>query len=452
MNQALPSDYKDHTVCVLGLGFVGLTLAAVMAEKGFHVIGVEIRDFVRAKLATGDAHFHEPGLEDHLRRAVKAGNLEVHAEIPKGCKASVFVITVGTPLGENGRVNLDSVTRISNQIAEGMAEDSLIILRSTVKIGTTRNVVENILKKSGKRFQIAFCPERTIEGAALAELTYLPQIVGSSDLPTTARAAQLFSFITPTVVRVSSIETAEMIKLIDNARRDVMFGYANEVARMCDAIGISAAEVIQSGRFGYSRTDIPMPGPVGGPCLSKDPHILAESLEVAGIRPEITVAARAVNERQPDELAAFLKEKLAANGAAATKPRISLLGIAFKGRPATDDIRGTMAIPVHEALRSALPDADIVVHDFLVAADDLTAIGMKPIADLNAAFTGAHLAVILNNHPGYASMPIERMADRMARPAIIYDCWNCFTGQTFRLPASVSYIGLGSHQRPVNGG
>src|SRR5205814_1352996 len=134
----------------------------------------------------------------------------------------------------------------------------------------------------------------------------------------------------PTVVRVSNVATAEMIKLIDNSRRDLMFGYANEVARMCDALGISAAEVIRSGRFGYTRTDIPMPGPVGGPCLSKDPHILAESLEFVGIRPEITLAARKVNERQPDEIVQFIRELLSGDGKFPKKLRIALLGIAFK--------------------------------------------------------------------------------------------------------------------------
>jgi nucleotide sugar dehydrogenase len=447
----LPSNYRDHTVCILGLGFVGLTLAAVMAEVGFRVVGVEIRDEVRDKLAAGSAHFHEPGLEDHLRRAVKAGRLEVHPDIPVGCKASVYVITVGTPLGADGRVNLTSVKRIAGQIAARMNDDDLVILRSTVKIGTTSDVVRPILETSGKRFQIAFCPERTVEGAALAELRYLPQIVGASDLPTVSRAAQLFGFLTPTVVRVSTIETAEMIKLIDNARRDVMFGYANEVARMCDAIGISAAEVIQSGRFGYTRTDIPMPGPVGGPCLSKDPHILAESLERVGVKPEITSSARLVNERQPDELASFLKSRVTDAAGFPARPRIALLGIAFKGRPATDDVRGTMAIPVHEALARAFPGADMVAHDFVVDAEALRVIGMTPVASLDEAFAGAHLAIVLNNHASYGSMPIEKLAEGMARPGLIYDCWNTFTGHSIHLPEKVSYVALGSHHRPIGG-
>ena len=143
-------------------------------------------------------------------------------------------------------------------------------MRSTVKIGTTRNLVHPVLEASGKRFDLAFCPERTVEGQALEELRWLPQIVGGETLDVTVRAGQLFQFLTPTVVRVSSVETAEMVKLVDNSQRDVHFAYSNEVARVCDVIGISAAEVIQAGKRGYPRTNLPMPGPVGGPCLEKD--------------------------------------------------------------------------------------------------------------------------------------------------------------------------------------
>jgi len=451
MQDHIPADFRDRTVCVLGLGFVGLTLAAVMASVGFKIIGVEIRAEVRDHFAAGTAHFYEPGLTENLRRASQSGLLEVHAEIPADCPATVYIITVGTPLGPNGRVNLESVTRIAEQIAARLKDGDLIVLRSTVKIGTTEQVVKPILERAGKRFEIAFCPERTIEGQAMAELRFLPQIVGAADRETASRAGQIFGFLTPTVVRVSSIQTAEMIKLIDNSRRDLMFGYANEVARMCDALGISAAEVIRSGRFGYTRTDIPMPGPVGGPCLSKDPHILAESLEYVGIRPEITLAARAVNERQPDEIVRFIRQLFSANGKFPDKLRIALLGIAFKGRPVTDDVRGTMAIPVHAALNAAFPAAEIVAHDPVVDAASLRSIGMTPVSGLEAAFAGTHIAIILNNHPAYESLPIEAITEKMARPAVIYDCWNNFIDKPIQLPAGTRYFALGSQRTPIEG-
>jgi UDP-N-acetyl-D-mannosaminuronic acid dehydrogenase len=446
----IPLGYNDRTVCILGLGFVGLTLAAIMAEAGFQVVGVEIRKDVLEKLRAGLAHFYEPGLTDAIRRAVKDGRLKVRDTIPSDCGVTVYIITVGTPVGAEGRVNLDSVTRIAREIAERMNHGDIVVLRSTVKIGTTERLIRPILAKSGKQFQIAFCPERTIEGQALAELRYLPQIIGAADHATVTRAAQLFNFVTPTVIRVSNAETAELIKLIDNGRRDLMFAYANEVARICDTIGLSAAEVIRSGRFGYTRTDLPMPGPVGGPCLSKDAYILAESLEQFGILPEITISARRVNERQLFEIIDYLEIQMAKFHFAAA-PRIALLGIAFKGRPATDDVRGTMAIPIRNALSKAFPNASIVAHDPVVDAETLRLLGFLPIERLEDAFAEANVVFILNNHPDYAAMPIETLTISMARPSIVYDCWSNFVDQPIQLPASVQYIALGSHCNPIVG-
>jgi len=446
----IPASYEDRTVCILGLGFVGLTLAAVMAEVGFHIIGVEIRKDVLQKLEAGIAHFYEPGLTDAMHRAVKNGRLKVHNAIPPDCAATVYIITVGTPLDARGRVNLDSVTRIAHQIAERIKDDDIVILRSTVKIGTTEHLVRPIVAKSGKRFQIAFCPERTIEGQALEELRHLPQIIGAADHDTVTRAAQLFNFLTPTVIRVSSAETAELIKLVDNGRRDLLFGYANEVARICDTIGVSAAEVVRSGRFGYTRTDLPMPGPVGGPCLSKDPHILVESVEQFGIQPEITLAARLVNERQPAELVHFIRKIAATAVNFPANPRIAILGIAFKGRPPTDDVRGTMAIPVQRELVKAFPGASIIVHDPIVDDQTLRSLEMIPVDSLEQTFTQTSLSIILNNHPIYATMPIETITEPMARPGFVYDCWNNFIERPVRLPSGVCYIALGSQSVPIS--
>jgi UDP-N-acetyl-D-mannosaminuronic acid dehydrogenase len=444
---SLPTDYRDGNVCLLGLGFVGLTLAACMADVGFRITGIEIKDDVREKLKASKGHFFEPGLNESLHRALSSGRLTVHPRIPTDCDATVFIITVGTPLGADGRVSLTGVSHIAHEIAERIKDGDLVILRSTVKIGTTQDVVKPILDRSGRSFELAFCPERTVEGQALAELRYLPQIIGAEALHTVTRAAQLFGFVTPTVVRVSSAETAEMIKLIDNSNRDVRFAFANEIARMCDRLGISAAEVIRSGRFGYSRTDVAIPGPVGGPCLSKDSHILAESVHQRGILPEITTAARAINERQPEEIVSFLKSHTSGLHGFPSNPKIALCGIAFKGRPPTDDVRGSMAFPLWKALKSAFPDGRFVAHDPVIESETLIKLAMTPVETLEEAFRNSNLIVVANNHPIYAGMPLEALAATMAMPALIYDCWNNFIESPMRLTGAVQYITLGSHHR-----
>jgi len=437
--------FQDRQVCVLGLGYVGLTLAVAMADVGFKVLGVEIRDEVLTLLNKGEAHFHEPGLQERLRRVIRSGHLQCAKRIPDSWSGSVFIITVGTPLDTQGRSRLDMVQNVAREVAARMNNESLVIMRSTVKLGTTRKVVWPLLATNGKQFDLAFCPERTLEGKALTELRQLPQIVGGMTSQAAVRASQLFQFITPTVVRVSNLETAEMIKLIDNAQRDVAFAYANEVARACDAIGVSAAEVIQAGKLGYPRTNLPMPGPVGGPCLEKDSHILAEGLRDLGVEPEITMAARRTNENQPGEVVAYLRSYTDALSGFSMKPVITLMGIAFKGQPATDDLRGTMARPVFARLRDSYPIAEFRGFDAVASANDIKGFGLSPTSSLQQAFKGASLVLILNNHPVFSAMDIEELAKEMQAPGLIYDFWNCFKTADLHLPVGISYIALGSH-------
>lgn len=442
--------FKDRRVCVMGLGYVGLTLAVAMADIGFEVLGVEIRDEVLTALNQGKSHFHEPGLDERLRRVMKTGHFKAVRSIPDSGERTVYIITVGTPLAADGKARLDMIENVSQEVARHLRDHDLVIMRSTVKLGTTRNVVQPILDGVGKNYDLAFCPERTLEGKALAELRQLPQIVGGLTNGSAVRAAQLFQFITPTVVRVSDVETAEMIKLIDNAQRDVAFAYANEVARACDAIGVSALEVIQAGKLGYPRTNLPLPGPVGGPCLEKDPHILAEGLRELGVEPEITMAARRVNERQPAEIAAQIKSFFERLPSAPKNPIITLAGIAFKGQPATDDLRGTMARPVFTQLKALFPDATFRGYDAVVTPNDIKIFGLEPLASLPDAFKDSHMVIMLNNHTVFQSMAIEDLAAQMQRPGLIYDFWNAFQSHQLHLPPQVYYMALGSHGKVVH--
>lgn len=173
-------DETESRVCILGMGYVGLTLSVVMAECGYDVTGLEINPETVASLERGKAHFYEVGLNARLDRQVKLGNLRFESDHASRWvkRCSTFVLTVGTPLDADGNPRMDMVSRAAQQVADNMPDESLIVLRSTVKLGTTRNVVKPILDRSGKHYMLAYCPERTIEGKALQELRYLPQVVG----------------------------------------------------------------------------------------------------------------------------------------------------------------------------------------------------------------------------------------------------------------------------------
>jgi UDP-N-acetyl-D-mannosaminuronic acid dehydrogenase len=318
-----------------------------------------------------------------------------------------------------------------------------VILRSTVKIGTTRDVVAPILAASGKQFDIAMCPERTLEGKALQELRELPQIVGADDQAVADRAAAVFRRLTKSIVLVSSIETAEIVKLVSNTFRDVQFAFANEVARVCDAFGVSAHEVISSGKLGYNRTNIPLPGLVGGPCLEKDPHILMESARTRGVSLEITAAGRLVNERQPAETVAFISSEIKRRKM--TGPlRINLLGMAFKGQPETSDLRGSMSIKVLDELRKAHPEAEIGLYDPVTPQETLEAEfpGLKTFSRFGDAVSGASVVVIGNNHPSLGTISPRTIGEFISPEGFVFDYWNHFS----HLPTSElgdSYFAVG---------
>ncbi|PBA31079.1 nucleotide sugar dehydrogenase [Mycobacterium intracellulare] len=419
---------SHHDIGVIGLGYVGLTLATVLAEAGYKVIGVEKRHEVVDLTNDGVPHFSETGLQDALSRVVRSGALVATERLSPEAFCDTYIITVGTPLSSEGIVRTDMIEAASREVCANMHDGALVILRSTVKVGTTREVVSPILAASGRRFDIAMCPERTLEGEALQELRELPQIVGADDAAVSDRAAAVFRRLTNSIVQVSSPEAAEIIKLVDNTYRDVHFAFANEVARLCDAFDVNAHEVISSGKLGYKRTNVPLPGLVGGPCLEKDPHILLQSARSRGIELEMSAAGRLVNERQPAETVRFIGEEIARRNLASPLI-ICVLGMAFKGVPATDDLRGSMSVKVLDELKKAHPDAEIRLFDPVIPPDRLaeTFSDERTFARVGDAVSGASVVVIANNHPALSRISPRTISEFIVPDGFVFDYWNHFS-------------------------
>ena len=419
----------NYDVGIVGLGYVGLTLAVALADSGLKVVGVEKRADVVDLTNRGKAHFSENGLDEMLTEVVSAGRLRAVQDFEVGSSCSTYVITVGTPLDSEGRARLDFIQAATKQVGDNMHDGALVILRSTVMVGTSSQVVRTILEATGKKFELAMCPERTLEGKALQELRHLPQIVGADQQHVRERAATFFNQLTQTVVQVSSLEAAEIVKLIDNTYRDVQFGFANEVARVCESFGVNALEVINGGKLGYPRTDVALPGLVGGPCLEKDPHILNQSANLRGINLDITSAARSVNENQPAETVRFINREFQRRSGTSKTPKIAILGIAFKGIPPTDDLRGAMSLKVLRELRATHPGADIRLFDPVADAASLGDIadGCTICDTLSEAISDVDIAVITNNHPVLANLRPAQMVAEMASNGFVYDYWNHFS-------------------------
>ena len=437
-------DDTSYDVGIVGLGYVGLTLATVLAEAGSTVLGIERRSELVEMTNDGIPHFSENGLPEALSAVTKSGRLVAAERFPDNSTCDTYIITVGTPLSSDGAARVDMIQAATTEVAENMRDGALVILRSTVKIETTRDVVGPILAASGKSFDIAMCPERTLEGKALQELRELPQIVGADTQAVADRAAAVFRRFTPSIVQVSSLEAAEIVKLVGNTYRDLRFGFANEVARLCDAFGVSSHEVISAGNLGYERTNVPLPGLVGGPCLEKDPHILMQSARTRGITLEITSAGRLVNERQPTETVTRISNEIERRDLESPL-QIRMLGMAFKGVPATNDLRGSMSIKVLDALKKAHPDAEFGVYDPVIAPEDLASAFRDEhiFTRLGDAISGASVVVIGNNHPALGRISPRTISEFILPNGFVFDYWNHFS----HLPGSElgeSYFAVGS--------
>ena len=290
------------------------------------------------------------------------------------------------------------------------------------------------------------CPERTLEGRALQELKSLPQIIGSNSKEGFLRAENIFRKITKTIVKVSSLEAAEIVKLVDNTYRDVQFAFANEVARICESFNVSALEVISSGKLGYERTNVSLPGLVGGPCLEKDPHILSHSLREKGIEIEITNACRFVNERQPYETVRSIKKESVKRGFD-KKIKIAVMGLAFKGIPSTNDLRGSMAFKVFDALEKEFSDADVFIYDSIVSSHDMREnFPQYTISEsMKDATKNASIVILVNNHPDLTYSNIDEYYSNIDKNGFIYDYWNRYTNLSTHILCgnyfSVGYTG-----------
>ena len=419
---------KTFDVGIVGLGYVGLTLATVLAECGFKVFGVEKRQDVVDSTNLGIPHFSEVGLSEALKRVTGKKLLQAKEQFDKTVNCKTYIITVGTPLDQNGHARSDMIVRASEEVANNMDDGALVILRSTVKIGTARNVVKPILHRTGKKYYLAMCPERTLEGKALEELRHLPQIIGSDTVEGYTLAANFFRSLTNTIVHLGSLEAAEIVKLVDNTFRDVQFGFANEIAQLCETFGVSAIDVITAGKLGYPRTNVAWPGPVGGPCLEKDPHILTEAAHDKGLEMPITSAARAVNESQPFNTARFIINEMK-NRNTLHGGRVVILGMAFKGIPETDDLRGSMSIKIISSLLEFNNTLNISLYDPVILKEDLQARfnNLCVYDNVTEALTDKDVAVIANNHPKLGTIMPMNMKLYLSENAFIYDYWNHFS-------------------------
>ncbi|MDA7638087.1 nucleotide sugar dehydrogenase [Candidatus Pelagibacter sp.] len=417
---------KNNKIAVIGLGYVGLTFAISLAKVGFEVLGIENNEKIFKSMLKGKAQFYEENIDKFLIKTQKNKRLKIENNLDNVKKCKTVFITLGTPVNDNKKINLKNLFNLINELKNKLNNRSILVLRSTVKIGTTKKI-ENILNKNKKIF-LAMCPERTAEGSALKEIHYLPQIIGCGSDYVKKELGIIFKKITKKIIFFNSYKEAEILKLIDNSYRDTIFGFANELARIGEYYNIDILNVIDKIKIDYPRSNIALPGTVGGPCLTKDPHILVESVKNKLNLPIIS-SARHTNENLTIEILKMIKTKL---NKRITK--ILVCGVAFKGLPTTSDIRGSLATEVIKQTKKLFYNPRIDVLDKYVSEEDAKKINndskfFKNFESINEKY---NFILILNNSHYWKDVGYKKFSNKLFNKGIIYDFWSSFKKDKYK--------------------
>ncbi len=415
------------SICVLGLGYVGLTLAVTLAKFSNPIYGIEIDKNKVTTLSQGLPPIYEPGLGNLLMEVIQKNSLKLNNKLTKEIADLVdtYIICIGTPIDDHTKKPIFTyLDKIIKEIASFLKKGDLVIVRSTVTVGTTKNRIKKTLEelshlKFGRDFYLCSAPERTVEGKALQELLQLPQIVGSDDEKSIDKTANIFNKITKTVIRIPSFDAAEVIKLFDNTSRDVNIALANQFGLICEKLGLASKEIIEAANFGYSRNRIFIAGAgVGGQCLVKDPYFLIDSvnekLDVSLIR-----KAREINDSMPQHVISLIESIFKEMNKKISNSRILVLGFAFKGKPETDDMRYSPTLPILEYLKNK--SVDVVGYDPMVPQEKIKNLGIK--FEEPELIENVDCILIMNNNSKYLEIDFKKIKQNSKEPVGIMDGW-----------------------------
>jgi UDP-N-acetyl-D-mannosaminuronic acid dehydrogenase len=388
---------SEHDVGVLGLGYVGLPTAAVLATVGRRVAGFDLRRDILDTINAGRIHIVEPELDALVRAAVLAGTLRAVSE---PAPARTHLICVPTPITSDHRPDLSHVESAAHALVPVVRPGNLVVLESTVPPGTLRELVAPILARSGlvpgRDLFVAHAPERVLPGAVLREVVENERIVGGLTDACTDRCADFYEGFVRGAVHRATAEVAELTKLAENAFRDVNIAYANELANVCARLGLDVWEVIRLANR-HPRVQILRPGPgVGGHCIAVDPWFIAAA---APVDTPLIQAARRVNDSRPDHVLAqvrHLAERL-------RRPVIACLGLTYK--PDIDDLRESPALHIAQALAST-DDSDLLLVEPHLKQSPIPG---AALVDLPRALAEADILVILVAHRQFRQLRPEHL-------------------------------------------
>jgi UDP-N-acetyl-D-mannosaminuronic acid dehydrogenase len=411
---------QEARLAVIGLGYVGLPVAALFAGRGFDVLGIEIQQERVDKINDGISPIEgdEPGLAELLREARRTGRLHATTDYRELHDRDVVLIDVETPVDENHVPRYEALRAALISLRPVLKQRALVVIESTIAPGTMEKVARPLLESEGKKlnqdFYLGNCPERVMPGKLLKNLQLLSRVVGAGSPETAETMAALYRNIVDADLDPTDWATAELVKTVENAYRDVQIAFANEVALICEALGGDVWKVRELvNKSPYRQMHLPGAG-VGGHCIPKDPWLLVYGVREQDLPLKIVPAARSVNDGMPLHMADLLERALSEAGRELAGARVLVMGYAYLEN--SDDSRNSPSIALLDYLEQH--GAEVVVHDPFIPQYQGELLEMAKDCDA---------VVVMAAHNRYKALALDELKAVLRTPVIV-DGRNVFPG------------------------
>ena len=419
------------SVAIVGLGYVGLPLACLCAEKGLEVYGFDIDENKISLIGKGISPIDDPGLKEAVKKA--KGKIKATANFEDIRNASVVIVCVPTPVDSKHLPDLEPLKNACGSVSKNLGHDTLVVIESTIFPGTIEEIVLPILKKSNVKFDLAHCPERIDPGNKKWTIKNLPRVVAGINKESTKKAAEFYrNIIDAEITELGSVKAAEATKIMENTFRDINIAFINEMAMSFDRAGIDILEVIKGASTKPFAFMPHYPGAgVGGHCIPVDPYYLIEKAKQIGFSHKFLRLARDINNSMPNYTAELLESELKKTGKKIERAKIGILGIAYKAD--VDDVRESPALKIIEILKSK--DAEIFVFDPYAKTE-------SNVGDLGQLLEKSDYLILATDHKEFRNMDLNELKRNNIK--IVIDGRNCLDKEKIK-SLGIAYHGIGRY-------
>jgi UDP-N-acetyl-D-mannosaminuronic acid dehydrogenase len=434
---------KNAHISIIGLGQVGLPTALTFSNSGFSVIGVDINEKIVNTLNSKKPSFSEFGLEELLVRCIENKLFSASTNfIDSVSKSDIVIVCVATPITDDVKPNLQYLESVCHSLSKLNLENKLIIIESSIPPGTFNQLILPIINNTNtKNFWTSFVPERLSPGSGLSEIRSTSRLIGTMDEESKILTQNLYDTITTGKILTTSVQVAEISKLVENTFRDVNIALANEVSKICEIYGIDMQELLRVCNS-HPRVNLLNPGPgVGGPCLPKDPYLLLNPHGQKPIISELISNSRAINDSMPKHVANMVLTLLNKQNKLPTESSALILGVAYKNN--VSDSRFSPAEPLIKELQ----ENGLTV--FVTDPYSNERFGAKNTDSIWDVLDTVNVIIVITDHDDFKNISLSKIKEQMKNPPIIIDTRRIFDKNKCE-SLGIEYLSLG-YKKSSNG-